>query len=144
MRALAAAGALALGLAQNPAVAEAADFSVGVAAFDAGDHAEAWLQFWMLAKDGDSAAQYNVGQFYREGIGIPADLREARRWYEKAAAQGHALAEYALGVMFENGDGGRRDLPAARMWYGRAKEKKVAAAAAALERIEIKLRESPR
>jgi TPR repeat protein len=144
MRALAAAAALALGLAQIPARTEAADFAAGVAAFDAGDNAEAWLQFWMLAEDGDPAAQYNLGQFYREGIGIPADLREARRWYEKAAVQGHALGEYALGVMFENGDGGRRDLSSARIWYGRAKEQKVDPAAAALERVELKLREPPR
>jgi TPR repeat protein len=93
-----------LGAAPAP---HAADFKSGVDAFDAGDVESAWLQFWMLAQDGDAAAQYNLAQFYRQGIGVEVDLREARRWYERAANQGHGFAQYALGLMYETGDGDR-------------------------------------
>ncbi len=127
---------LAAAIAALPApAARAADFKAGVAAFDAGDVESAWFEFWTLAQDGDAVAQYNLAQFYRQGIGIEVDLREARRWYERAASQGHGLAQYTLGLMFETGDGGRRDLSQARTWYARAADQRVDAAVDALERL---------
>lgn len=129
-----------LGAAPAP---HAADFKSGVDAFDAGDVESAWLQFWMLAQDGDAAAQYNLAQFYRQGIGVEVDLREARRWYERAANQGHGFAQYALGLMYETGDGGRRDLSQARTWYARAADQRVDAAIDALDRL-ARLTASPR
>ncbi|HJS31177.1 MAG TPA: tetratricopeptide repeat protein [Alphaproteobacteria bacterium] len=124
----------AIGAGPTPAT-RAADFKSGVEAFDAGDVESAWFEFWMLSQDGDPAAQYNLAQFYRQGIGIEVDLREARRWYERAASQGHGLAQYALGLMFETGDGGRRDLSQARTWYARAADQRVEAAIDALDRL---------
>jgi TonB family protein len=41
---------------------------------------------------GVAHAQYQVGVYYEKGLSVPADLAEALRWYEKAAAQGHVLA----------------------------------------------------
>jgi TonB family protein len=44
------------------------------------------------AHAGVAHAQYEVGVYYEKGEGVPPDLAEALRWYEKAAAQGHVLA----------------------------------------------------
>lgn len=101
-----------------------------------GDHASAWFRFWALAQKGHAAAQFNLGQLYREGHGVPADLGLARYWYEEAAAQGHAYAQFNLGIMYERGDGTPADLIEARAWYRRAAAQDVAAARAALDRLE--------
>jgi cell division septation protein DedD len=53
---------------------------------------------------GDADAQFNMGQAYRLGRGVPADLRIAQSWYQKAAAQGHELAQGNLGLLlYESG-----------------------------------------
>jgi TPR repeat protein len=104
--------------------------------FQRGDHANAWFGFWGLAREGHAAAQFNLGQFYREGIGIAADLTIARYWYAEAAAQGHAYAQYNLGLMFERGDGTTPDLVEAKAWYRRAAAQDVPGARNALERLE--------
>lgn len=101
-----------------------------------GDHASAWFRFWALAQKGHAAAQFNLGQLYREGHGVPVDLGLARYWYEEAAAQGHAYAQFNLGIMYERGDGMPTDLIEARAWYRRAAAQDIAAARAALERLE--------
>lgn len=104
--------------------------------FQRGDHANAWFGFWGLAREGLAAAQFNLGQFYREGIGIAADLAIARYWYSEAAAQGHAYAQYNLGLMYERGDGATPDLVEAKAWYRRAAAQDVPGARTALERLE--------
>lgn len=104
--------------------------------FQRGDHANAWFGFWSLAREGNPSAQFNLGQFYREGIGIAADLGIARYWYAEAAAQGHAFAQYNLGMMFERGDGATADLVEAKAWYRRAAAQDVPGARTALERLE--------
>ena len=39
---------------------------------------------------------HNVGVCYNNGTGVAVDHREARRWFERAAAAGHADAKAAL------------------------------------------------
>ena len=40
------------------------------------------------AKDGLPTAEFALGYFYEVGICIPADLRQAQTWYQKAAEHG--------------------------------------------------------
>jgi TPR repeat protein len=101
-----------------------------------GDHTSAWFRFWALAHEGHAPAQFNLGQLYRAGHGVPADLGLARYWYEEAAAQGHGFAQYNLGIMYERGDGTPTDLIEARAWYRRAAAQDVAPARAALDRLD--------
>jgi len=69
------------------------------------------------AEAGDSGAQAQLGRIYREGLGVKADLKEARRWYEKAAAQKHPEAARVLGEMNFKGEGGKKDKKkAAELW----------------------------
>lgn len=56
------------------------------------DGAEA-VRWWMkAAEQGDSVAQYNVGQSYLQGDGVGQDFTEAARWYRRAAEQGNSGA----------------------------------------------------
>ncbi len=55
------------------------------------------------AERGDVLAQYNLGEMYRLGQGVPQDDSEAARWYRLAAEQGYALAQFNLGLMYARG-----------------------------------------
>ena len=44
------------------------------------------------AERGNASAQYSLGLFYFEGLGVAQDYQEAVRWYLKAAEQGYAEA----------------------------------------------------
>src|SRR4051812_15508149 len=82
-----------------------ADVKTGVDAWQRGDFGAAVAEWRPLADKGDSDAQYNLGQAYKMGRGVPADLRIAQTWYEKAAQQGHPQAAANLGlILFQNGE----------------------------------------
>lgn len=68
-------------------------------AFHASDHSEYRSDF------GHAGAQYNLGQCYAEGRGVPQDIREAARWLRCAADQNHAAAQLALGRLYVEGRG---------------------------------------
>ena len=84
------AAALAGGLAATPAFA---DVKAGVEAWSRGDYPAAVAQWRAPAAAGDADAQFNMGQAYKLGRGVPVDLAMAESWYRKAAVQGHAQAE---------------------------------------------------
>ena len=68
-----------------------------VAAWSAGEYGRAVALWARMPNDPD--ALYNLGQAYRLGRGVPADLVAARRYYEQALTAGHARAAEQLGVM---------------------------------------------
>ena len=70
-----------------------------------------------LATEGDVAAQFDLGDKYLNGEGVPQDNGEAARWFRLAADQGHARAQASLGFMYSNGDGVPRDDGEAARWY---------------------------
>ena len=43
---------------------------------------------------GDAAAAYEVAVRFAEGRGVPANLEEAARWFERAASKGLAPAQF--------------------------------------------------
>lgn len=98
------------------AVAGAGPLEDGVAAHQRGEYIVALAQFQQLADQGNTAAQFNLGQMYRLGQGAPRDLVEAARWYHRAAAQGDAQSQYNLGVMYYNAQGVPRNLVFSHMW----------------------------
>lgn len=87
------------------AASPAADVKAGVDAWARQDYATA-VRIWRpVAEKGDPDAQFNLGQAYRLGRGVPADPVAARGWFEKAAAQGYNKAQATLGLMlFQSGD----------------------------------------
>nr|WP_315383149.1 SPOR domain-containing protein [uncultured Sphingomonas sp.] len=87
-----------------PALAQDAAVKAGVDAYNRGDYAGAMQAWRPAAEKGDPDAQYNVGQIYKLGRGVPVDMVEAEKWYRLAALQGHDLGEANYGMMlFENG-----------------------------------------
>jgi localization factor PodJL len=74
------------------------------------------------AAKGDPAAEFEIGQRYAEGRGVPQNLAEAADWFDLAAKQGLAPAQFRLGGFYEKGFGVKKDLDAARRLYSAAAE----------------------
>ena len=68
------------------------------------------------AKDGDVAEQYEVGERYYEGRGIPQSVEDAAIWFSRAARGGHARAQSALAMMLHLGRGLPRNPVEAAKW----------------------------
>ena len=98
----------------------AGDFEAGAAAAEKGDYKTAFSFFKKGAKQGDSAAQYNLGRMYHTGEGVLQDYAEAVRWYKLAAAQGVSNAQHNLASMYDDGKGVLQDYLQAHMWINLA------------------------
>jgi uncharacterized protein len=90
----AALAALALGLAAQPVLA---DVKAGVDAWTQGQYDKAVKEWRGPALKGDADAQFNMGQAYKLGRGVKADLDVAADWYLRAAQQGHLQASDSYG-----------------------------------------------
>lgn len=100
------------------ATAAFADVKAGVDAWQAGNFAGAVKEWRPLAEQGDADAQFNLGQAYKLGRGVPASLQAAQSWYAKAAQNGHSQAQANLGlILFQDGD-----RKAAMPWIRKAAE----------------------
>jgi cell division septation protein DedD len=77
----------------------------GIDAWQRADYPAAVTIWRPLAGAGDADAQFNLGQAYRLGRGVPLDLAAAKLWFERAARSGHLDAQTTLGLLvFQNGD----------------------------------------
>lgn len=103
----------------------------GIDAWQKSDYSGAVAIWRPLAEKGDADAEFNLGQAYRLGRGVPTNLAAAKTWFERAAAQGHVDAQTTLGLLlFENGEQAEalkwlkqaadRDEPRAQLVYGTA------------------------
>lgn len=122
----------------------AADFQVGVSAYERGNYSTALEEIRPLADRGEPEAQALLGMMYKLGHGVAEDHAQAAKWFEAAAEQGFAEAQHNLGVMYEEGNGVPKDYVRAHMWYslavaryptGEARE----LALSMLDRVEAKL-----
>lgn len=71
----------------------------GVDNWEGGNYQQAVAIWRPLALAGDADAQFNLGQAYKLGRGVPADLVQAEDWYRRASKQGHLQAEDNLGLV---------------------------------------------
>jgi localization factor PodJL len=69
------------------------------------------------ASAGDPAAAYEIAMRFVEGRGVPANLEEAARWFERAANKGLAPAQFRYASMLEKGLGVKKDLVVAHKLY---------------------------
>jgi cell division septation protein DedD len=77
----------------------------GIDAWQRADYPAAVAIWRPLAEAGDADAQFNLGQAYRLGRGVPLDLGAAKVWFERAASKGHVDAQTTLGLLvFQNGE----------------------------------------
>lgn len=96
--------AAALLVATAPALS-AQSVKAGINAWQNSDYSGAVAIWRPLAEKGDADAEFNLGQAYRLGRGVPTNLAAAKSWFERAATQGHVDAQTTLGLLlFENGD----------------------------------------
>ncbi len=80
----------------------------GVEAWRGGDYARAIAEWQPLSNAGDPDAQFNLGQAYKLGRGVPQDMERARDLFGRSARQGHLQAEANYGlILFQ--DGNRED-----------------------------------
>lgn len=70
------------------------------------DYVESANWYRTAAEQGSADEQFEIGECYREGIGVRQDYYEAAKWYYEAATQGNADAQYRLGLYFR---GGKKD-----------------------------------
>jgi localization factor PodJL len=69
------------------------------------------------ALKGDPTAAYEIGVRFADGKGVPANLEEAAKWYDRAAQAGLIPAVFRLGTFYEKGLGVKKDPDIARRYY---------------------------
>lgn len=74
------------------------------------------------AQQGDMYAQLMLGALFEDGTdpSIPQDIKEAAKWYAKAAKQGYPKAQHNLALLYEDGRGVPQSYTEAAKWYAKA------------------------
>ncbi len=85
---------LSVGILSPAAIASVKD---GVDAWSRGEYDVAVKEWRPEALNGDADAQFNLGQAYKLGRGVDANLDTALDWYRKATDQGHLQAGDSYG-----------------------------------------------
>jgi TPR repeat protein len=99
---------------------KATRFDQGVAAYDAGDFAQAYAIWSKLAEEVDLAAMRNTANLLKQGKGVAKDEHAAFKLYEEAAEKGLVTAMANVAEMYVAGEGVERDAKKAAEWYVRA------------------------
>jgi outer membrane biosynthesis protein TonB len=89
-----------------------ADLEQAFQAYQRGDYEAAIAAWQPLAEQGDPIAQFNLGQMYRLGKGVPQSDREAVKWYALAAKQGSSHAQHNLRLLYRDGRATREEYEA--------------------------------
>lgn len=69
------------------------------------------------AMEGNSNAQYNVGEMYFHGYGCEQSYVEAMHWYTISSSQGYKLADRGIGHMYTYGKGVKKNYKRASRRY---------------------------
>ena len=64
----------------------------GLDAYNSGDFETAFREWTQPAENGSALAQFNLGQMYRTGQGVPLDQVYAHMWWNIAASNGSETA----------------------------------------------------
>lgn len=75
------------------------------------------------AQEGDSSAQYRLGDCFYNGIGVNIDYQKAAFWFEKAAEQENVDAQHMFGFCYFSGNGFEKDYEKAKFWFKKAADK---------------------
>ncbi len=97
-----------------------AEMAAGLAAYDAGDYAQARTEWQPLAHAGDPEAQTALAGLYVQGLGMARNPAIAVYWYRRAACQGAVVAQLNLGDLYDRGLGVPRDQDKAYAWLALA------------------------
>ena len=97
------------------------------------DKQHAYSYYKRESEKGDIKAQYNLGNAYHFGLGVPYDRKKATYWYKKAGEKDHTDAQYSLGLIYESENNGRE----AASLYKKAAEKGHAASQVQLAMLYV-------
>lgn len=75
------------------------DYESGFSKGLAQSYRVARVWFEKAAKQGYANADYNLGQLYQVGAGVPRSFSRARYWYRRAAARGSVEGRISLNVL---------------------------------------------
>ena len=107
---------IALVAAAAPNRSRAQNFETGLHAFNAGDYAAAFANWWPMALRGDARSQASLGFLYYAGKGVRRDDNRSLLWFSRAAEAGQPTAQFFMGLHYFYGRGVRRDLALAHSW----------------------------
>lgn len=102
------------------------------------DYKNAAKWFLKAAEQGDVFAQYQIGTFYSEGLGLEQDHDKATAYFYEAAKKGDLKAQYQMGVAYYKGNGVSQNTDKAIEWLMMAAEKGDQSAATYLKFISVK------
>lgn len=91
-------------------------------AYESGNYQLALEEWLILAEQGNAPAQFNVGQMYRRGQGVPQSNATAVEWWELSANQENSHAQTNLGSMYQYGRGVSKNYETAVKWFVLASE----------------------
>lgn len=80
------------------------------------DFEQALLHYRRAAAESDPTALNNLGEMYRQGLGVEHDYRIAAACFLSAAEQGYAPAQRNIGNIFKYGRSVPQDLDLAQEW----------------------------
>lgn len=105
------------------------------------DPKAAFRMYQDLANEGSADAQYGLGVYYEEGLGVVRiDFSRATSWYRKAADQGHAAAQNALGAHYHYSGGYfPTSYEKAEYWYQKSADQGFELARANLKRLKSEI-----
>jgi len=75
-----------------------------------------------LAEEGNTRAQWTLGQYFMDGYCLPKDLDEAEFWLEKSAKANDSYGQFLYGTFFMKGSS--PDYTSALYWITKANEQK--------------------
>lgn len=97
------------------------EFQMGIESFTSGDFDEAVTHFKLSTTHNHPGGIFNLALCYEQGIGVPRNLKTAKKLYEIASNLGHAKAFYNLGVYAAQGLGGvRKNASQAKSYFKKA------------------------
>jgi len=112
--------ALFLGLTNVLSLAD--NLQEGLTAYQQQNYQTALSAWNLAAQQGDTDAEYNLGQLYRLGQGVKLSYPVAQSYYLKAAKKNHPLAQLNLGTMYYSGMLGVDQQENAFYWLQKAAE----------------------
>ncbi len=81
-------------------------------AMQAGNYAEAYCYWKILAQAGNAEAQYNLGWMYHNGYGLRINDKKSLLWWQEAAHQDYPDAIFSLAIFYYE-RGKKKDIPIA-------------------------------
>ncbi len=98
--------------------ARAIDLETAIWYYERNQWVPAFLDFQILAAEGDPVAKTYMGRMFRRGWGVEKNLVEAERWLREGAEGGVPIAHHRRGWMYARGEIGdtRDNVNAVKHW----------------------------